>query len=59
MASSVYEDDSSDSNLSQDYALNYCDSFNSQESAKETNSSTDYLNNVNVIHKLNNRQVFV
>ncbi|KAK9722872.1 DDB1-and CUL4-substrate receptor 15, WD repeat [Popillia japonica] len=58
MASSVYEDDSSDSNLSQDYALNYCDSFNSQESAKETNSSTDYLNNVNVIHKLNNRQLY-
>lgn len=57
MASSVYDDDSSDSNLSQDYALKYCDSFNSQETSKQTSSSSEYSNNINVIHKLINRQV--
>lgn len=57
MASSVYDDDSSDSNLSQDYVVKYCDSFNSQESVKETHLSSEHTNNFRVIHKLINRQV--
>nr|XP_022909123.1 uncharacterized protein LOC111420381 [Onthophagus taurus] len=58
-ASSLYEDDTSDSNLSQDGIQSSFDSLDLQDSERDFNvHTTGAQKNLNLIHKLNLRQIY-